>query len=145
MRGGEAVVEALRGLERFTALEDEVPFERFLEVVRRSIETLRAEDVLEGDPGAFARRGVNVVAVNSLPGIEFARVWILGATEREFPPPARQDPILLDPSAPRSSARAGRLARGARRPRHRGGAAVHARVRGRAGAPGRLLCATRDG
>src|SRR5262249_31393609 len=44
----------------------------------------------------FARRGVNVVAVNSLPGIEFGRVWILGANERVFPPPVRQDPILLD-------------------------------------------------
>ena len=107
VRGGEEVVEALRGLERFTALEDEVSFERFLEVVRRAIETLRSEDVLQGDPGAFARRGVNVVAVNSLPGIEFARVWILGATERSFPPPARQDPILLDSERVRISGRAG--------------------------------------
>ena len=39
---------------------------------------------------------MNIVAVNSLAGIEFARVWILGATERAFPPPVRQDPILLD-------------------------------------------------
>jgi RecB family exonuclease len=96
VKGADEVVEALRGLERFVAIEQEVPFERFLEVVRRAIETLRSEDVLEGQPGAFARRGVNVVAVNSLPGIEFSRLWILGATERSFPPPARQDPILLD-------------------------------------------------
>jgi ATP-dependent helicase/nuclease subunit B len=96
VRGGDEVVVALRGLERFTALEAEVEFDRFLDVVRRAVETLRSEDVLAGTPGAFARRGVNVVAVNSLPGIEFARVWILGATERAFPPPARQDPILLD-------------------------------------------------
>ena len=96
VRGGEEVVDALRGLERFTALEAEVEFERFLDVVRRAVETLRSEDVLQGSPGAFARRGVNVVAVNSLAGIEFGRVWILGATERSFPPPARQDPILLD-------------------------------------------------
>jgi ATP-dependent helicase/DNAse subunit B len=105
--GGEQVVEALRGLERFVALEEEVAFERFLEVVRRAIETLRSEDVLEGQPGAFARRGVNVVSVNSLPGIEFARVWILGATERAFPPPPRQDPILLDPERRTISARSG--------------------------------------
>ncbi len=96
VRGATEIVEALRGLERFTALEEEVDFDRFLDVVRRAVETLRSEDVLEGQPGAFARRGVNVVAVNSLPGIEFACVWILGATERAFPPPARQDPILLD-------------------------------------------------
>jgi RecB family exonuclease len=107
VKGGEEVVEALRGLERFTALEDEVSFDRFLEVVRRAIETLRSEDVLQGDPGAFARRGVNVVAVNSLPGIEFSRVWILGAAERAFPPPARQDPILLDGERALISQRAG--------------------------------------
>src|SRR5262249_36908038 len=95
--GADEIVEALRGLERFTALESEVEFESFLEVVRRAIETLRSEDVLGGRAGAFSRRGVNVLAVNSLAGIEFARIWILGATERSFPPPARQDPILLDP------------------------------------------------
>jgi len=107
VRGGEQVVRALRGLERFTALEDEVSFDRFLEVVRRAVGTLRSEDVLEGDPGAFARRGVNVVAVNSLPGIEFARVWVLGVTERAFPPPARQDPILLDSERAKISERVG--------------------------------------
>jgi ATP-dependent helicase/nuclease subunit B len=94
--GGQEIVKALRGLERFTALEAEVGFDRFLDTVYRSLKTLRSEDVLQGRAGAFARRGVNVVAVNSLPGIEFARVWILGASERAFPPPARQDPILLD-------------------------------------------------
>jgi RecB family exonuclease len=114
--GGEQVIEALRGLERFTALETEVEHEAFLEVVRRAIETLRSEDVLDGQPGAFARRGVNVVAVNSLAGVKFKCVWMLGATERAFPPPARQDPILLDPEREAISDRTGlRLApRGAR-------------------------------
>jgi ATP-dependent helicase/nuclease subunit B len=106
VRGAEEIVEALRGLERFTALEQEVGFDRFRDVVRRAVETLRSEDVLQGRAGAFARRGVNVVAVNSLPGIEFSRVWILGATERAFPPPARQDPILLDAERAAISARA---------------------------------------
>ena len=94
--GAEEVVVALRGLERFTALEAEVDFDWFLDVVERAIGTLRSEDVIDSRPGAFAARGVNIVAVNSLVGIEFARVWILGATERAFPPPVRQDPILLD-------------------------------------------------
>jgi ATP-dependent helicase/nuclease subunit B len=106
VRGADEIVAALRGLERFTALEQEVDFDRFRDVVRRAVETLRSEDVLEGRAGAFARRGVNVVAVNSLPGIEFARVWMLGATERAFPPPARQDPILLDAERAAISARA---------------------------------------
>ena len=105
--GAEEIVKALRGLERFTALESEVGFETFLDVVRRAIGTLRSEEVLGGRAGAFSRRGVNAVAVNSLPGIEFARVWILGAAERAFPPPARQDPILLDPERAAVSARAG--------------------------------------
>ena len=94
--GADDVIVALRGLERFTALEAEVDFDWFLDVVKRAIGTLRSEDVIDSRPGAFAARGVNIVAVNSLVGIEFARVWILGATERAFPPPVRQDPILLD-------------------------------------------------
>jgi RecB family exonuclease len=106
VRGADEIVDALRGLERFTALEQEVEFDRFRDVVRRGVETLRSEDVLQGRAGAFARRGVNVVATNSLPGIEFSRVWILGATERAFPPPARQDPILLDAERAATSRRA---------------------------------------
>ncbi|MGO9960945.1 MAG: PD-(D/E)XK nuclease family protein [Solirubrobacteraceae bacterium] len=104
--GAEEVVVALRGLERFTALEAEVDFDWFLDVVRRAIGTLRSEDVIDSRPGAFAARGVNIVAVNSLVGIEFARVWILGATERSFPPPVRQDPILLDDEREEISRRA---------------------------------------
>jgi len=94
--GADEIVVALRGLERFTALEAEVDFDWFLDVVTRAIGTLRSEDVTGDRPGAFAARGVNIVAVNSLVGIEFARVWIFGTTERSFPPPVRQDPILLD-------------------------------------------------
>jgi RecB family exonuclease len=96
VEGADEVVVALRGLERFTALEAVVDFDWFLDVVTRAIGTLRSEDVIDSRAGAFAARGVNIVAVNSLVGIEFARVWILGATERAFPPPVRQDPILLD-------------------------------------------------
>ncbi len=105
--GAEQVVVALRGLERFTALEAEVDFDWFLDVVERAIGTLRSEDVIDSRPGAFAARGVNIVAVNSLAGIEFARVWILGATERAFPPPVRQDPILLDDERRTISQRSG--------------------------------------
>jgi exonuclease V gamma subunit len=94
--GAEEVIVALRGLERFTALEAEVDFDWFLDVVKRAIGTLRSEDVIDSRPGAFAARGVNLVAVSSLVGIEFSRVWILGTAERAFPPPVRQDPILLD-------------------------------------------------
>ena len=116
VHGGGQVMEALRGLERFTALESEVEHATFLDVVRRAIETLRSENVLQGQPGASARGGVNVLAVSSLVGISFECVWILGATERAFPSPARQDPILLDPERKAIGERAGlRIAlRGAR-------------------------------
>lgn len=107
VQGAEDVVIALRGLERFTALDAVVDFAWFLDVVKRAVSTLRSEDVLSGQPGAFAARGVNVLAVNSLVGIEFSRVWILGATERAFPPPVRQDPILLDDERERISDRSG--------------------------------------
>jgi ATP-dependent helicase/nuclease subunit B len=105
--GGDQVIESLRGLERFTALDAEVDHDTFLGVVRRAIDTLRSEDVLDGTPGAFARRGVNVVAVSSLVGVRFPCLWILGATERAFPPPARQDPILLDDERIKLARRAG--------------------------------------
>ena len=122
VEGADEVIVALRGLERFTALEAVVDFDWFLDVVERAIGTLRSEDVIDSSPGAFAARGVNIVAVNSLAGIEFARVWILGATERAFPPPVRQDPILLDDerekvsrSARRRRSRCGRRAAARRR------------------------------
>jgi ATP-dependent helicase/nuclease subunit B len=105
--GADDVVVALRGLERFTALEAQVDFDWFLDVVKRAIGTLRSEQVIDKSQGAFAARGVNIVAVNSLVGIEFARVWILGAIERAFPPPVRQDPILLDDERRTISQRSG--------------------------------------
>ena len=142
--GADEVVVALRGLERFTALEAEVDFEWFLDVVTRAIGTLRSEDVIDSRPGAFAARGVNIVAVNSLVGIEFARVWILGATERSFPPPVRQDPILLDDEREDDLAARAGAARAALGARQRGGADLRAGVRGGAGAAGRLLRAPRD-
>ena len=120
--GAEEVVVALRGLERFTALEAEVDFDWFLDVVRRAIGTLRSEDVIDSRPGAFAARGVNIVAVNSLVGIEFARVWILGATERVVPAarapgpdPARRRARDDLASARRRRSRRGRRAAARRR------------------------------
>ena len=57
VEGADEVVVALRGLERFTALEAEVDFDWFLDVVQRAIGTLRSEDVIDSRPGAFAARG----------------------------------------------------------------------------------------
>ena len=92
--GAQEIVEALRGLERFTALETEVSFDQFLDVVRRAIATLRSEEVLGTRAGAFAHRGVNVLAINSLPGIEFARRLDIGCDRAGLPAacPPRPDP-----------------------------------------------------
>ena len=57
VEGADEVIVALRGLERFTALEAEVDFDWFLDVVERAIGTLRSEDVIDSRPGAFAARG----------------------------------------------------------------------------------------
>ncbi len=70
--------------------------ERFLDVVRAAIDGLRVSDVADERQGAFARRGVNVLDVNSLRGLSFRGVAIVGLVERSFPPPPRQDPLLLD-------------------------------------------------
>jgi hypothetical protein len=80
VRGASEIVDARRGLERFTALEQEVDFDRFRDVVRRAVETLRSEDVLQGRAGAFARRGVNV---RSASRVNFARPAAL-VTDRRY-------------------------------------------------------------
>ena len=112
---------ALRGLERFTALEAEVDFDGSSMSCGGRSGRCAPRTCSTAGRGRSPRRGVNVVAVNSLRGIEFARVWILGATERAFPPPVRQDPILLDDERETISQRARRrsAAGGARQ---RGGA-----------------------
>ena len=75
-QGADEVLDALRGLERFTALEAEVGFERFLDVVRRAIGTLRSEDVLTGRAGAFAaarrqrRRGQLAARIEFAPRLD---------------------------------------------------------------------------
>ena len=56
----------------------------------------KAGDLDEGQQGAFGRRGVNVLDVNQLRNLRFRAVAVLGLTERAFPPPPRQDPLLLD-------------------------------------------------
>ena len=99
---------ALRGLERFTALEAEVDFDWFLDVVERAIGTLRSEDVIDSQAGAFARarcqhRGGQLAA----PGSSSRACGSSARPSASFPPPARQDPILLDDERATISERAG--------------------------------------
>ncbi len=101
------VLDALRPLERFDALGERVRFERFREVVRGAIENLRSDEVLGTFPGRFAARGVNVLDANSARGLGFRAVAVVGLAERAFPPPPRQDPLLLDHERERLNARGG--------------------------------------
>ena len=58
-------IGALATLADLDALGEPVSAERFLDVVRAAIEGLRVSDVSDERQGAFARRGVNVLDVNS--------------------------------------------------------------------------------
>ena len=92
----DPVVNALADLTQLDPLSDEVDFEHFRQVARRAIEEMRSEDLPEGRAGKFARQGVNVLDVNSIQHLRFRAVAVLGLTERTFPPPPRQDALLLD-------------------------------------------------
>ena len=92
----DPILDALDGLGRFDALGSEVGHEQFIATVRTAIENLRSDEVLGQRPGAFARRGVNVLDVNSLQHLRFRAVALVGLAERSFPSAPRPDPILLD-------------------------------------------------
>lgn len=96
VEGGEPILGALDDLTRLDPLSGPVSFERFRQTVRGVVENLRISDVESGQQGAFARRGVNVLDVNSLRHLRFRAVAVMGLSERSFPPPPRQDPLLLD-------------------------------------------------
>ena len=90
------VLGYLDTLAQLDAIVPEIDFSRFLEIVRAEVQALKAGDLDDAQQGAFGRRGVNVLDVNQLRGLRFDAVCILGLTERSFPPPPRQDPLLLD-------------------------------------------------
>ena len=94
-------LEELKTLESLEEIEPRVSFERFRETVRHWL--LRKNSMGDrGDDenglprGQFGRSGVNVFDIGSLRHVRFDAVIMLGAAERQFPPPPRQDPLLLD-------------------------------------------------
>ncbi|HWQ24381.1 MAG TPA: PD-(D/E)XK nuclease family protein [Gaiellaceae bacterium] len=105
--GASDVVGYLDQLAALDELVPEVEFSRFLDVVRAEVKALKAADLDEGQQGAFGRRGVNVLDVNQLRNLRFRAVAVLGLTERAFPPPPRQDPLLLDEERVRLNERGG--------------------------------------
>ncbi|MFL5821735.1 MAG: PD-(D/E)XK nuclease family protein [Solirubrobacteraceae bacterium] len=96
LTGHEAILDSVRALTRLDGLTPRVAAERFIAVVRGVVGGLRSTDVEEGSAGAFRARGINVIDVNSLRHTRFRAVCVLGLAERSFPPPPRQDPLLLD-------------------------------------------------
>ncbi|MBA3326876.1 MAG: exodeoxyribonuclease V subunit gamma [Solirubrobacterales bacterium] len=96
VRGVDPVLTALRSLGRIDALTTPLSYGRFRDIVRAAIEGMRSDDVLDRRVGAFGRRGVNALDVNSLRHLRFEAVALLGLVERSWPSPVRQDPLLLD-------------------------------------------------
>lgn len=101
------VVGFLDQLRDLDELIPEVEFTRVVAVVRAEVRAMRAGDLDEGRQGAFRRRGVNVLDLNQLHHLRFRAVAVLGLTERSFPPPPRQDPLLLDAERRRLNAAGG--------------------------------------
>ncbi len=92
----EPIITHLRGLDDLTRVAEEVPFGRFMRTVGGVLQRSDSGNVFDEWSGAFGREGVSVLDVNSLRHIRFRAVAVLGLTERAFPPPPRQDALLLD-------------------------------------------------
>ena len=92
----EQVLGHLDQLAQLDELTGPVDYARFLDTVRAEIQALKAGDLERGNQGALGLRGVSVLDVNALRHLRFRAVAVLGLTERSFPPPPRQDPLLLD-------------------------------------------------
>ncbi len=92
----DEVLGHLDQLAQLDELAGPVDYGRFLDTVRAEIRALKAGDLEGGNQGALGLRGVSVLDVNALRHLRFRAVAVLGLTERSFPPPPRQDPLLLD-------------------------------------------------
>ena len=90
------VVDALDGLATLDTLSDDLGFDRFREAIVAALEGLRAADVLDVRAGAFGVRGVALLDANAVRHLGFTAVVVVGIAERRFPPPPRQDALLLD-------------------------------------------------
>jgi ATP-dependent helicase/nuclease subunit B len=91
-----AIAGAVADLVQLDAITGDVDAAGFLGAVTALLEGLRDRDVLGARQGAFGLRGITVVDVNSLRHLGFRAVAIVGVAERVFPPPPREDPLLLD-------------------------------------------------
>lgn len=107
LAGAEPVLAELDTLAAFLPLVPEIPFRRFQHAARIALQEMTIEQVLGPPSGRFGREGVNVLDVHSLGHLRFRAVVVLGLVERAFPPPPRQDALLLDRERSRLNAAAG--------------------------------------
>lgn len=88
-------IDFLDAFKQVDARFGEIDFREFLRLLRHDL----VEGVFRtatGDAGAFRRRGINVLDVNQVSRLGFEAIAMVGVGERQFPPPPRQDPLLLD-------------------------------------------------
>ncbi len=94
--GVAPVIEALAELDHLGLLTEAISFPRFVRAVRAALQQIDAQELFGEPTGSFARSGVNALDVHSLRHLRFRAVIVVGLTERSFPPPPRQDALLLD-------------------------------------------------
>jgi ATP-dependent helicase/nuclease subunit B len=99
--GIDDLLDQLSTLESLEQISESVSFERFRETTRFWLIRQNSAAYSNGNDGdlrrgQFGRDGVNVFDIGSLRYLRFDAVIILGVAERQFPPPPRQDPLLLD-------------------------------------------------
>jgi RecB family exonuclease len=107
LRDPKPILDALAPLAALDALARPIDFPHFRDMVAGAIDRLRSEEALGARAGLFGRRGVNVLDVNTLRHMSFRCVVVLGVNERSFPPPPRQDALLLDEERRQMNDRAG--------------------------------------
>jgi ATP-dependent helicase/nuclease subunit B len=94
--GTEPIVEALQDLRTLDVVARRVTFDVFCRAVRDDLESRDASLVLGEPVRRFGKRGVAVIDATSLRHLQFRAVYMLGAAERAWPPPARPDPLVLE-------------------------------------------------
>lgn len=94
--GLDPILSALDELKALAIVQPIVTFEVFAEAVREDLRTRDASHVLGAPLRQFGRHGVAVMDASSLRHMRFRSVYLIGLSERSWPPPARPDPLLLE-------------------------------------------------
>ncbi len=90
------ILDALDDLRLISSVRERVTFEEFCRAVRDDLERRDTSNVLDDPVRAFGHRGVAVLDASSLRHLRFRAVYLLGVSERAWPPPPRPDPLLLE-------------------------------------------------